>query len=207
PIPDAQPRPGTATIVEFGGRSDWQQVKPFRLALADGSAAPIWDPAAALLTVSLPKGSTSVVPISSVCDAEDLKLLGVWQWLREYLEYIRVNEVSSEFFQSPAAKDRIAHILQLATEGGHGMLTPPHLLTFVHAVQQPIGHPAFERLTAQLGRAGMEVQTQPEDEPTAETELGVLTARRGLGATEAWPGRPPSRTPANAAERHIKATW
>jgi len=56
PIPDAQPRPGTATIVECGGRSDWQQVRPFRLALADGSGAPVWDPAAALLTVSLPKG-------------------------------------------------------------------------------------------------------------------------------------------------------
>ena len=30
------------------------------------------------------------------------------------------------------------------------MLTPPHLLTLVHAVQQPVGRPAFERLTAQL---------------------------------------------------------
>jgi hypothetical protein len=207
PIPDAQPRPGTATIVEFGGRSDWQQVKPFRLALADGSAAPIWDPAAALLTVSLSKGSTSVVPISSVCDAEDLKLLGVWQWLREYLEYIAVNEVSSEFFQSPAAKDRIAHILQLATEGGHGMLTPPHLLTFVHAVQQPIGHPAFERLTAQLGRAGMKVQTQPEDEPTAETELDVLTAWRVFGSTDAWLVGALSVHGASTAKVDIKASW
>ena len=207
PIPDAQPRPGTATIVEFGGRSDWQQVKPFRLALADGSGSPVWDPAAALLTVSLPKGSTSVVPISSVCDAEDLKLLGVWQWLREYLEYIAVNEVSSEFFQSPAAKDRIAHILQLATEGGHGMLTPPHLLTFVHAVQQPIGHPAFERLTAQLGRVGMKVQTQPEDEPTAETELDVLTAWRVLGSTDAWLVGALSVHGASTAKVDLKASW
>ncbi|HEY5182261.1 MAG TPA: hypothetical protein VIJ07_21230, partial [Dermatophilaceae bacterium] len=207
PIPDAQPRPGTATIVEFGGRSDWQQVLPFRLALADGSGAPVWDPAAALLTVSLPKGSTSVVPISSVCDAEDLKLLGVWQWLREYLEYIAVNEVSSEFFQSPAAKDRIAHILQLATEGGHGMLTPPHLLTFVHAVQQPIGHPAFERLTAQLGRVGMKVQTQPEDEPTAETELDVLTAWRVLGSTDAWLVGALSVHGASTAKVDLKASW
>lgn len=207
PIPDAQPRPGTATIVEFDGRSDWQQVKPFRLALADGSAAPTWDPAAALLTVSLPKGSTSVVPISSVCDAEDLKLLGVWQWLREYLEYIAVNEVSSEFFQSPAAKDRIAHILQLATEGGHAMLTPPHLLTLVHAVQQPIGHPAFERLTAQLGRAGMEGQTQPEDEPTAETELDVLTAWRVFGSTDARLVGALSVHGASTAKVDIKASW
>ena len=207
PIPDAQPRPGTATIVEFGGRSDWQQVRPFRLALADGSGAPVWDPAAAVLTVSLPKGSTSVVPISSVCDAQDLKLLGVWQWLREYLEYIAVNEVSSEFFQSPAAKDRIAHILQLATEGGHGMLTPPHLLTFVHAVQQPVGHPGFERLTAQLGRAGMKVQTQPEDEPTAETELDVLTAWRVFGSTDAWLVGALSVHGASTAKVDIKASW
>jgi hypothetical protein len=207
PIPDAQPRPGTATIVEFGGRSDWQQVKPFRLALADGSAPPTWDPAAALLTVSLPKGSTSVVPISSVCDTGDLKLLGVWQWLREYLEYVAVNEVSSEFFQSPAAKDRIAHILQLATEGGHGMLTPPHLLTFVHAVQQPIGRPAFERLTARLGRSGMAVQDQPEGDPTAGTELDVLTAWRVFGSTEAWLVGALSVHAASTAKVDISATW
>jgi hypothetical protein len=207
PIPDAQPRPGAATIVEFGGRSDWQQVKPFRLALADGSAAPVWDPAAALLTVSLPKGSTSVVPISSACDAQDLKLLGFWQWLREYFDYIAANEVRSEFFQSPAAKDRIAHILQLATEGGHGMLTPPHLLTFVHAVQQPIGHPTFERLTAQLGRVGMQVQTQPEDEPTADTELDVLTAWRVFGSTDAWLVGALSVHGASTAKVDIKASW
>jgi hypothetical protein len=157
--------------------------------------------------VSLPKGSTSVVPLSSVCDAEDLKLLEVWQWLRECLEYIAVNEVSSEFFQSPAAKNRIAHILQLATEGGHGMLTPPHLLTFVHAVQQPIGHPAFERLTAQLGRAGMKVQTQPEDEPTAETELDVLTAWRVLGSTDAWLVGALSVHGASTAKVDLKASW
>src|ERR1035437_3195183 len=141
PSPDpAPPRSSSSVAVRTGSRSCRSGSRS-----PTGSGAPVWDPAAALLTVSLPKGSTSVVPISSVCDAEDLKLLGVWQWLREYLEYIAVNEVSSEFFQSPAAKDRIAHILQLATEGGHGMLTPPHLLTFVHAVQQPIGY--------QIGRA------------------------------------------------------
>ena len=34
-------------------------------------------------------------------------------------------------------------ILQRSLEGGHWMLTPPRLLTLVHAVQQPIGRPAF----------------------------------------------------------------
>ena len=207
PVADAQPRPGTATIVEFGGRADWQQVKPFRLAIADGSGGPTWDPAGSVLTVSLPKGSTTVVPVSSACDAEDLKLLGVWQWLREYLEYVAVNDVSSEFFQRPAARDRIAHILQLATEGGHGMVTPPHLLTLVHAVQQPLGHPSFDRLTAQLGRTGLAVQTQPEDEPTAETELDVLAAWRVLGSTDAWLVGALSVHGASTAKVDLTASW
>ncbi len=47
------------------------------------------------------------------------------------------------------ALDVIAHILQRAVEGGHWMLTPPHLLTLVHAVQQPMGLPGFTRLTVQ----------------------------------------------------------
>jgi len=87
------------------------------------------------------------------------------------------------------------------------MLTPPHLLTFVHAVQQPIGHPAFERLTAQLGRVGMKVQTQPEDEPTAETELDVLTAWRVLGSTDAWLVGALSVHGASTAKVDLKASW
>jgi len=210
---DPQPRRGTATIVEFGGRDDWQLVLPFRFALADGAAAPTWDPSARLLTVSVPKGTTHVVPLSACCDVADLKYLGVWAWLREYIEHLAVNGVENEFFQSPQAKDRIAHVLQLAAEGGHGMLTPPHLLTLVHAVQQPIGRPEFTRLTAQLNLAGAKLipptslQTQPESAPTAETELDVLTSWRVLGSTDAFLFGALNVHAASTAKIDISARW
>jgi hypothetical protein len=207
-LADPQPRPGSATIIEFGGRTDWQEVKPFRLALADGDAPPSWDPQEAVLTVSLPKGTTHVVPVSSCCDPDDLKYLGIWQWLREYMEHITVtNKLENDFFKGPDVKDRIAHILQLAIEGGHGMLTPPHLLTLVHAVQQPIGIPAFGRLTGQLDPQGTKMQTEPETEPTAATELDVLTAWRGLGATDAWLVGALHVHGSSTAKVDIRAAW
>jgi hypothetical protein len=186
-LEDSNPRPGSATIVGFGGRDDWQEVKPFRIALDDGDAPPRWDAANRLLTVFLPKGRTQVVPLSSCADPEDLKLLGVWQWLREYIDYATSHEPEIEFFQRMPLKDRVAHILQLAIEGGHGMLTPPHLLTLVHAVQQPLGRPGFSRLNARFDPVGSsDLQTASEARPTAETELEVASSWRVIGGTDAW---------------------
>jgi hypothetical protein len=48
------------------------------------------------------------------------------------------------------------------------LLMPPHLLTLVHAVQQPLGRPAFSRLTAQFNPVdGHALQTELETAPTA----------------------------------------
>jgi hypothetical protein len=185
-IDDANPRPGSATIIEFGGRDDWQEVVPFRIALDEGDQSPQWDPVERLLTVFLPKGRTHVVPLSSCADPDDLKLMGVWQWLREYIEFVTSHQPDREFYRQTSTKDRIAHVLQLAREGGHSLLTPPHLLTFVHAVQQPLGQSAFSRLTAQLNPSATTLQTQPESAPTGATELDVLTSWRRLGSTDAY---------------------
>ena len=99
--------------------------------------------------------------------------MGMWQWLREYIEFVTRQQPEDEFFRDVSIKDRVAHVLQLAQEGGHSMLTPPHLLTLVHAVQQPIGQPGFARLTMQVSTSVTgALQTQPEGPPTASTELG-----------------------------------
>jgi hypothetical protein len=181
------PRPGSATLVGFGGRDDWQEMRPFRLALEEGTTVPRWDPASRLLTVFLPKGFIHVVRLSSYVDADDLKLLGVWQWLREYIDYISSEEVEREFFQHFSVKDRAAHILQLAVEGGHAMLTPPQLLTLVHAVQQPLGRPAFSRLAARFDPApASSLRMLTEASPTAPTELEVASSWRKVGGTDAW---------------------
>jgi hypothetical protein len=208
-LTDPQARRGAATIVEFGGRDDWQHVRPFRLALADGDSPPQWDPAAGVLTVAVPKGTTAIVPLSSCCDAGDLANLGVWSWLREYIEYLTAQQPQSEEYVQPPLRDRVAHVLQLATEGGHGMLTPPRLLTLVHAVQQPMGRPAFSRLTAQLPAATIvtSLLTQPETYPTADTEMDVLTAWRTLGSTDTYLVGALQVHGASTAKLDLHATW
>ena len=88
-LPDpgrANPRPGSAALVGFGGGGDWQNLQPFRLALADGSGSPDWDPQERVLTVPLPKAHT-VVPLSSYLPPRS-ELMGVWQWLREFIDLL-----------------------------------------------------------------------------------------------------------------------
>ncbi|MEA2803943.1 MAG: hypothetical protein QOE49_4038, partial [Rhodospirillaceae bacterium] len=208
PLDDPNPRPVSATIVGFGGRDDWQEVVPFRIALDEGDLPPRWDPANRVLTVFLPKGRTHVVPVSSCTDPDDLKLMGVWQWLREHIEFVTNHQPDSEFRRQTATKDRIAHVLQLAREGGHPLLTPPHLLTLVHAVQQPLGRPAFSRLAAQFNPRGTDaLQTQPESAPTGSTELDVLTSWRRLGSTDAYLVGALCVDGASTAKVDIHAEW
>ncbi len=64
-VEGANPRAGSAAVVSFGGGGDWQNLQPFRLALADGSGSPDWDPQKRVLTVHLPKATLTVVPLSS----------------------------------------------------------------------------------------------------------------------------------------------
>ena len=202
PLDAANPRDGSAVLVSFGGDGDWQKLQPFRLALADGNQPPAWDPAGRVLTISLPKGTQSVVPLSSYLRPEDLKLMGVWQWLREYIDYITARLPDLPEATSQLDAEKIAHLLQRAVEGGHWMITPPTLLTLVHAVQQPFGVPAFTAISAQhvyygtLNKYGQVdekmnpdphvLQTAPEDSPTAPSELSAITAWRKVNAPDAY---------------------
>src|SRR5208283_498138 len=83
-LPGSNPRPGSATLLDFNGEAGWQQRIPFRLALEDGTTPPAWDDTNRALTVYLPKGATAIIALSSYMTPDDLKLMGVWQWLREY---------------------------------------------------------------------------------------------------------------------------
>ena len=123
----------------------------FRLALAEpagrrGDAAPEWDPATRAADGVPAKGQTAVVPLSSYMTPDDLKLMGQWQWLREFVDLAPSSARSPAHLLPGQPVDLIAHVLQRAVEGGHWMLNPPTLLTLVHAVQQPIGRPAFAAL-------------------------------------------------------------
>jgi hypothetical protein len=113
--------------------------------------------------------------------------MGVWQWLRQLVEQITITQAHPQFLEFDA--DEIAHVLQRAVEGGHWMLTPPRLLTLVHAMQQPLGRPAFMALNIvrQNGAADPNaLQTAPDRGRRDPTELAPITAWRRLGATEAY---------------------
>ena len=207
PLDAANPRPGSATLISFGGQDDWQQVAPFRLVLAEGDTAPVWDGDGRSLTVFLSKGQSQVVPLSCYMLPDDLKLMGVWRWLREYIDYITTHQPEDDFHRTFASKDQITHILQRAWEGGHWMITPPHLFTLVHAVQQPLGLPNFTRLNAQLNPAASQLQTQSEAAPTATTELDVITAWRTLGATDAFLVGGLQVHAASTAKVDLRADW
>jgi hypothetical protein len=199
---DANPRPGSAALISFNGGDDWQKLLPFRLALADGNQAPTWDPQQRVLTVFLPKGVQAIVPLSSYLQPDQLKLMGVWQWLREYIDQITVQQPGVPALNPMLDVEKIAHLLQRAVEGGHWMITPPRLLTLIHAVQQPIGMPAFTAISAQHQPYGSPnawgeldeklnpdpnvLQTAPEGSPTAESEEAAITAWRKPGSQEAY---------------------
>lgn len=214
PLSDPNPRPGSATLVSFGP-DDWQQRIGFRLALAEPPSGaqqrvPDWDPANRVLTVYLPKAAMTTVPLTSYVAPEDLPLMGVWQWLRQYIERVTVTNAAPEVFAPGGLADRTAHVLQLAVEGGHWMLTPPRLLTLVHAVQQPIGRPAFVALDiAHPGRTGVmeTLQTAPimgRDDPT---DLAIITAWRAQGAPDAYLIGGLKVHGASTAKIDIAASW
>ena len=214
-LSDPNPRPGSATLLSFGDSGDWQQTLGFRLALAEPQPnqtdqRPNWDPAERLLTVYLAKGQTRVVPLSSYLTADDLKLMGVWQWLREYIERITVIDPQPQFLRPGDAVDEIAHVLQRAVEGGHWMLTPPRLITLVHAVQQPIGKPLFAALNVEhssLREGAGGLQTAPIAGRTDPTELAPITAWRRPGATDAYLIGALRVHGASTAKVDLIATW
>lgn len=60
----------------------WPEVQPFRIDLREGAPAAAWDAARRTLIVTLPKGQTLELRLSSLLPGPDaLEALGLWQWL------------------------------------------------------------------------------------------------------------------------------
>src|SRR5262249_25280514 len=66
------------------------------------------------------------------------------------------------------------------------MLTPPHILTLIHAVQQPIGRPQFTALRTQHPGTDPAIQTEDESGPTRAVAFDPVAAWRALGAVDAY---------------------
>lgn len=185
PLPASNPRPGSVTLIDFDGDASWQQLLPFRLALEDGTTPPAWDDTSRALTVYLPKGATAIVPLSSYMTPGDLKLMGIWQWLREYSDAAAQAQAEAGH-STVASTEELTYIVQRAVEGGHWMLTPPHILTLIHAVQQPIGRPQFTALRTQHPGTDPSIQTEDESGPTRAVAFDPVAAWRALGAVDAY---------------------
>lgn len=145
-LADVQPRAGSVTFIDFG--TEWPSRSPFRLGIAEGNAAPNWSSASRLLAVSLPKATVAQVPLSSYLFERDLTIMGVWAWLREYFnayEFMVMQNATAGIAENYVA-DGLALLTRLVLEGGHDMISPSRTLTLVHAVQQPLGRPAFVQL-------------------------------------------------------------
>ncbi|HWI53752.1 MAG TPA: hypothetical protein VNT01_16565 [Symbiobacteriaceae bacterium] len=127
--------PGTAptvfTKVPFDGA--WPDRLPFRVVVEEGAGAPAWDDVSRVLTIKLPKAEMVPVRLSSYLSADDLGMMGLWQWL-----------ASSGL---PAVQ--LSQLRALALQGGHWMLTPHRNLMLVHAVQQPLIVPAYQNLESE----------------------------------------------------------
>ena len=140
-------RPGSATIIPFDFDAAWPNAICIRLALADGDGPPDWNPDSRVLTVHLAKGSLARVPLSSLVDPDDLELMAIWDWMRQWLDDQQTTDPTTLL----EIGDQVAKATQLALEGGHWMLTPPRNVVLVSAVQQPLGEPAFSTFVADRG--------------------------------------------------------
>jgi hypothetical protein len=109
-------------FTDSDGTSQWPDALPFRLVVAERTAAtgetPTWDAQARVLTVFLSPAAQYSVRLSSSISMDDLNKLGQWQWLLE---------------ASPGAVPA-----DVAQQGGRWQLTPGRTLTLVHAVEQPL---------------------------------------------------------------------
>jgi len=176
PPADVVPLAGSVTQISFG--SGWPDRQPFRIRLAEGTAAPSWDAAQRVLTVSLAKAESATVPLSSYLDPADLELLGVWDWIRELYEQAQAAALA-EGAAGPALvelTDELALLTRLVLDGGHEMITPQLSVSLVHAVQQPLGRPEWIRLP---------VVHQPEAPvavPSLDNRFWEVTAWRYVGS-------------------------
>lgn len=158
--PEVVSSAGTLTHIDFGSATNWPDLLPFRLQLAEGSGPPEWDHAARILKVHLPPAEQATINLSSYLLEEDLKLLGLCQWLQE---------AGTTTAGTPADLP----LLQAAHSGLLWMLTPSRPITLVHAVQQPLAQPQILALTAQKAgtRAYLGGTIQLHGKSTAKLDL------------------------------------
>jgi hypothetical protein len=175
---------GLVTQIDFG--PGWPERLPFRLQVREGSERPSWDPAARVLTVQLPKAETATIRLSAYPLETDLPLLGVRDWMLEWL-------------RTQPGTPTLAAALQTATAGALPLLSPTRELVLVHAVQQPLKVPQLTLISpaprdphATFAYLGGNVQVD-----------GKSTAKLDLLATWDEPVDGPEDAPRRTVTAHV----
>jgi len=148
----------------------WPNTTPFRLVLDEGSTAPEFTENATerVLRVHLPKAE--VVTVAMTCfltddpttkPANKLSTMKIWSLIEA------------------ASPPNLNDLRILALNGAHWMLTPPRLLTLVHAVQQPLIEPQFQDLRADKLQLGETFATLTDQFPIS----GKSTIKVDIQAT------------------------
>ena len=133
--------PGTlaSSVFQVPFTGTWPNTVPFRLVLDEGDGPPEFTENSIERVLRVHLGKAEIVTVAMSCYLTDdptskppsmLSTMKIWSLIEA---------------TNPA---NLADLQTLALNGGHWMLTPPRLLTLVHAVQQPLLEPQFRNLQA-----------------------------------------------------------
>lgn len=131
--------PGMSAVFLVPFTGAWPDTLPFRFVLDEGGGPPEFKESATERVLRVHLGKADVVTVAMTCFLTDdpttkppnmLSTMKIWSLIEA------------------ANPSNLADLRALALNGGHWMLTPPRLLTLVHAVQQPLIEPQFQHLEA-----------------------------------------------------------
>ena len=198
-------RPASVTRVPF--RGTWPELAPFRLVVVEGSNAPQWHAGRRELQVALPKATVATVSLAGGFAAADLGLLGIWSWTEQAAAAQRQDllartpgpDLGLQLNDLAAA---LGAATQAAVDGAHPMLSPPHQLVLVHAVQRPLADPRL--VAAPAVAAGSPTGGLAADPPARYRKL---TAWRAPGSHDAYLIGALELDGASTAKVDLEARW
>ena len=149
--------PESEIFVALDDVTPWPDLTPFRIELVEGPPGAGYDAGPRILRVALPKGWMVRARLSHTLSAEDLEILGVWDWRRL---------VAGP--PSPGAIDD-------AVSGRSWMLTPDFRMRLFHAVQKPLVVPTPGPIEVHRGlgqlRARLEMTVQVNAASTSRLDV------------------------------------
>lgn len=211
--------------VPFTG--NWPSIRGFRVVLYEAAtpgAKMEYNAPNNAVRIPLAKGDAATLEVSCYLKPEDLKLMEVWRWTTEHFvaplpkvkalpapDKLKLHREMHDLQALPQWSAKVSlpqpqvaklqSVGQLAQNGRHWMITPPVMLTLLHATQQPLGQPAYQSLqslrhigetfstiSARLavsgksaGRVDLEATWEEPTDPLAKPAPEVLRGQQTVG--------------------------